>query len=119
PDVLLHEDALVLHQTGACHARHGLARGVGHQMDVEIATRHVDQLTPQARLEKSGIGGGKAGTDGRLVPTRPIQVATRLSGPILHPLWMTWNERPANRESTPAAPIRRAFLVHSRLGTGV
>ena len=40
PDMLLHEDALILHEAGTGHARHGFTGGIGHEMDMEIAIGH-------------------------------------------------------------------------------
>ena len=40
PDMLLHEDALILHEAGTGHARHRFTGGVGDEMDMKIATGH-------------------------------------------------------------------------------
>ena len=94
PDMLLHEDALVLHEAGARHARHGLAGRIGHEMDVEIAVRHGHQLTPQAASGEIRDWRRQSG-DRRADLSRTGRFRTRLAFPVprLRPLWMTWDER--------------------------
>src|SRR6185312_13093102 len=67
PDMLLHEDALVLHEAGPGDARHRLAGGVRDQMNVKIAVGHAlfyPTEPPGETLHCSGRCGDSPGSGG-------------------------------------------------------
>ena len=68
PDMLLHEDALILHEAGTGHARHGFAGGIGHEMDMEIAIGHGANLPHRTPRRNAGLTMAERGQSMGLPP---------------------------------------------------